>query len=624
MCGIFGVVCPRGAFTRQRGESAVSSLAHRGPSGRGLELVSIDGWDVWLGHTRLAILDLSSRSDQPMLRSVGGRRTALVFNGEIYNFRSLRRELVEWEFETSGDTEVLLAAAVLLGPGEACRRVNGMVAAAFLDVERRTFSLMRDRLGKKPLYVYERDGLFAWASELKAFEAAGLPLTLDASSMATWRWLGYIPGVRTPYVECRRVAAGCCERWELRPEGMRRRAADTYWDPFATAAERFTGSYEDAIDEVLSVLDDATRLRLESDVPIGLFLSAGVDSTLVASSAARVGTGRITAYTVRERGARMDESAVAAATARALGLPIEILEVEPFRPSSSCSLIAEHFDDPIADLSILPTLAICQAAAQEVRVALTGDGGDEVFLGYPFLRQAAWLQALNAACRWVPARSRLRALTMSSAGTRTVRVVAPLLGLSTSNLEFKQYVVAEALAEEAADRVYADLRSMAPRLSLPPRVRAQLFTPSPLALAEALYPTYSWDALASRSIEEGFAGLELTTFMRDDILVKVDRASMAFGLEARSPLLDHRMVELGFRLPASFKSRPGQTKRLLRDALRRRLPHSRAPDLPKHGFVVDLPVDAKGTITERAAWGALVLTGWYERWAPGEGDGRSH
>ncbi|MGZ5969535.1 MAG: asparagine synthetase B family protein, partial [Polyangiales bacterium] len=273
MCGFVCVIAAPGRFDSADLSRSIGALHHRGPDAQAVEKLEVSAErEIWFAHARLAIVDLSDAGRQPMHVAAGDREGAIVFNGEIYNHRSLRPEIASRvALHSTSDTEVLLAGLLLHGP-EFLKRANAMFAFALFDRTSRSLLVARDRLGKKPLYVYAAHGVVAFASELKAFHALGLPLTIDRESMAYYRWLGYVPAERSIYRECRKFPAASFAELDLRRPDLRIEP-QLFWDPLAAMGERYTGSYDDAIAELSTLLDDATRIRLEADVPVGIFLS---------------------------------------------------------------------------------------------------------------------------------------------------------------------------------------------------------------------------------------------------------------------------------------------------------------------------------------------------------------
>lgn len=551
MCGIVGLIGAAGET-----HAALAALRHRGPDARG-QWHSADGRAA-LGHARLAILDLDARANQPLTCPRTGN--VLIFNGEIYNYRDLRAELVKagWVFRTTSDAEVLLAAYGEWGEG-CLPRLNGMFAfAVYEEVAGRLF-LARDRIGKKPLYYAWRDGVLGFASELKGLLALWpeLPRELDPAALAAYLDLGYIPGELCIYRAVRKLPPAHCA---LLADG--RLAVQRYWQlPPPDAGFRDDAA---ALDQLDALLDDAVRLRLQSDVPVGVFLSGGLDSSLVAAYVARHQPGTV-ACTASFPDPRFDETPHAARVAQWLGLPHRILPVGE-ADGAALAALGRQFDEPFADSSLLPTYLISRAIRREVTVALSGDGGDELFAGY-----AGYAAALSPPLQALPGRGRQllgslhRCLPTGVPGKNFLRRL-PLDGL-------EQYLMRTRCQEEL------------PPWPLSPALLALVAAPGEgdrcrrELLAEI---RRQWGTL---DLLQQLTRLDALCYLPDDVLVKVDRASMLTSLEVRSPLLDYRLIEFAFRLPDQLRFRGGRGKYLLRRLGERYLP----PDFAyarKQGFSI--------------------------------------
>ncbi len=610
MCGIVGVVAPRGRFRREDLDAAVASLRRRGPDASGVARFDLPGdRELWLGHARLAILDRTPAGAQPMLAedlAGGGLRGAIVFNGEVYDHEAHRPGLPA--LRSRSDTEVLLEGVLAHGAGFV-GRLNAMLAAAVYDARGQTLVLARDRMGKKPLYLYEDDGVLAFASQPGAFAALGLPLEVDPLGRAYFHWLGHVPGPHSIYLRCRKFPAGSHATVDL--TGNLHVAPEAFWDPLAGYAEAYAGTEEDARAELLALLDDAVRVRLQADVPVGLFLSGGIDSSLVAASVARSGAAA-QAFVVKPREARHDESARAMATARALGLQVTVLEVGDADHDRQVPQVVEVFDEPQATPSQVALLALSELARQHVRVVLTGDGGDEVFLGYPWIAHGQRIARLGRLLRAVPGGAGMVDLARTSVGRRVLSAGCRVAGLNADNVDAKLDVVELGRTARVPADVHEGFVELRPRARLSDEDRQLLGEASLFDRARAWYPSYDWDA-AARTPMELIAALDTVVYLRDDVLQKVDRATMAYGLEARAPLLDHRLVTFGTRLPLRYKVRGGVFKAILRDACAERVDVQLA-GLPKRGFGVELPRAATGPGTEAQRWARWVEHAWDARW----------
>jgi asparagine synthase (glutamine-hydrolysing) len=614
MCGIVGLVARPGRFAAADLERAVRSLSHRGPDDHGVERIDAGPhWELWLGHARLSILDLTSAGHQPMRRDEG----AVVFNGEIYNHRSLRSELeASWQFRSRTDTEVLLAGVLEHGAGFLAR-TNSQLAAAVWDARERTLLLARDRLGKKPLYVLCGHDVIAFASELKGLAALGLPLAIDDEAVAYYRWLGYVPAEHCIWRGVRKLPAATFARIDLRQPPLPAIRPEPYWDPLVGAATGFAGSYGDAIDATLALLDDATKLRLDADVPVGVFLSSGIDSGLVASAVARHHGRAVTAFVVRSGDPSRDESVHAASVARRLGLDVEVLEPSPQAYARQLALVPWHYDEPHAAASQLAVMGNSEQARRSVTVVLTGDGGDEVFLGYPWAARPAQVHRAMRVLRAAGLDHTIVRGLRTPLGRAAFEGGLRALRLGTTTLDNKIDLLDAARTREAA-ALYEYFTAATPRSHLSPSDRALLGDDDLLTRAKRWYPHYSWDAAGARSVEELLGALDLVTYLRDDVLQKVDRGTMAYSIEARSPLLDYRLVELGLSLPRAHKIRRGTHKRVLRDAYVRRLGRDLAW-APKRGFHVAEPPELPSAPTREMRWVRGVERLWRDRWTSAAG-----
>lgn len=557
MCGICGWVGPALAAGPALTAAMTVPIRHRGPDDVGTE--GGDGWG--LGFRRLSILDLSPLGHQPM-RSPDGS-CWLAFNGEIYNYLELRQELESAGevFRSGTDTEVLLRLLMRLG-AEALPRLNGMFALAFVDTRRRRFLLARDRLGVKPLYYTFIDGRLRFASELKGLLACpDAPRVIDRSAVAQYLALGYLPGETCIFEGYRKLPPGHALT------GALDRPLDASMAPFWELSLNHDTTKRSAtpaeLDELEHLLGDAVRIRLRSDVPVGVFLSGGIDSGLVAAMAAKTGQAPL-ALTVGFAEEDWDESALARATATHAGLEHRIIR-QPPGGLGDIDRMAWLFDEPFGDPSALPSFTLCEVAAQHATVFLSGDGGDEAFGGYrryvesarheSLIRAAGHLgPALGAASRLLP-RSSLARYQLS-------KLSLPDLGCSAAFDELPD--------DPMLDRcVHPDLR------------------PFMRNAGRAVWKRWSRSEGASLTLRQ--QELDYSLYLPDDVLVKVDRTSMAHSIEVRSPLLDFRVVEWAARLPRASLLDRSQGKLPLRALASRFLPESNRHS-PKRGFGV--PLDA--------------------------------
>ena len=614
MCGFLVAVTRPGALELAAVEYALREMRHRGPDASRVEVTQVRDWDIWLGHQRLAIQDLDVRANQPM--SFDGM--SIVYNGEVYNGANLRAKLEPRDWVSSSDTEILLASLSARGP-TCLGDVNGMFAFACFEKIESRITLARDRLGQKPLYLLHSEELFVAASELKAIYAIAQALSFhlheDQEAFAHYRWLGYLPFASTPYREIRRFRAATWSTFELRPDAIVRTAERCYWDPFAHVASGFPRSRMEAREACAALLDDATVLRTVSDRPVGVFLSGGIDSTLVATSLAKV---KKDALVISVESPGFDESNEAAQTARTLGLPFRRVVLNEEAYARQQERLADVFDEPFSDQSSIPLMALCEEAVRDVTVALTGDGGDEPFLGYPWqtFPERVWKSNVGlvarGAARWPPARTALARLLASDAGASVIARFEQMFGRNPETAQGKALIAEALLSATSAEWLYDAVNSAQPPSTLPACDQAQLRRPL-LKSAKEFYPEYSWGAFSDRPLCEQLAALDLVTYLRDGILVKADRSSMAYSMELRSPFLDHRLVEFGFSLPIALKVSGTMHKLVLRDLLRSRLTGEIA-DRPKSGFGVALPDELPSASTPRGRWTKYCEEVWRRRW----------
>ncbi len=569
MCGIIGVVGDAGTGWGARRDR----MAPRGPDAAGEwgdETVP-----VWLGHRRLAIQDLSAAGAQPM-ESAGGR-WVISYNGEIYNAAELRAELeqVGWAFRGHADTEVLLAAIEHWGVEGALTRLNGMFAFGLWDREQRALWLARDRMGIKPLvYALAPDGgRLAFASTLEPLRGLDwIDQSRDPAAVAAYfRWLN-VPAPLTVLRGVRKLPPGHLLRWQNGSAELRR-----WWDLRAmAAAPKRTGlTLAAAAEELEPLLADAVRRQLVSDVPVGVFLSGGIDSTLVAALMARAGGGPVRSFTIGFAEASHDESPHAEAIAAHLGLSHTTRRFAAADMLAALPAVLASHDEPFADVGALPMRLLCTSARDHISVALAGDGGDELFGGYPRYYWAGRIQA---------ARRRLGVLAPALAAALNVVPEAVWDG-PVSALTGGRFTGSQGLAHR--------VRRLAGYLSVP---EDQVY-----GLLEAAWPTPPVAAcgtggagpdpaaFAGRGWAERMMAADQASYLPDEVLTKVDRASMAVSLEVRVPVLDHRVVEWAWTVPAALKlpASGDRGKPLLRAVLDRHVPAA-LMERPKMGFGVPL------------------------------------
>ncbi|MBP7599614.1 MAG: asparagine synthase (glutamine-hydrolyzing) [Pseudoxanthomonas sp.] len=554
MCGIAGAIAPPHRVDeealRQLGTRMGAAIAHRGPDDAGTWTDAAAG--LVLAHRRLAIVDLSPEGHQPMVSDDG--RWVIAFNGEIYNHHTLRGELAArgQAFRGHSDTEVLLAAIAHWGVEAALARSNGMLALAAWDRHARTLWLARDRVGKKPLYYgWTGDGTFLFGSELAALRACpSLRTDVDPDALALLLRLDYIPAPHCILKGVRKLPAGALVRIDAtRTDARSVPDVHRWWNAHARHEAAidagFEGDEDAALDALDTVLRDAVALRMEADVPLGAFLSGGTDSSLVTALMQAQATRPVRSFSIGFDNAVHDESAHAAAVARHLRTDHTELRADGRAALDLVPGIARIYDEPFADSSQLPTALLCRLARQHVTVALSGDGGDELFFGY-----GRYVRALRNDARLERLPRRLLSRLAGDPGERARLggVAALRAELSTRNLQ-----------DVARHRISRWRRPEHVVRGAHPVVTAY---DDPAAL------------LRNGTQADQLMAMDFACYLPEDILTKVDRASMAVALEARAPLLDWRVVELAWSLPLSLKYRNGTLKYLPKKLLSRYLPEA--------------------------------------------------
>ncbi|TWB43405.1 asparagine synthase (glutamine-hydrolyzing) [Nitrospirillum pindoramense] len=589
MCGIAGLWVFGGAagdrLARQAG-AMIDRLAHRGPDDRGVW--QDDAAGVALANRRLAIIDLSPQGHQPMTSADG--RVTIAFNGEIYNYQDLRRQLLGEGvlFRGHSDTEVLVEAIARWGADRALAACNGMFGLAIWLAAERRLMLVRDRLGEKPLYWSLANGVLLFASELKAIRAElGYRAVPDEAALAGYFRHGFIPAPRTAFTGIRQLPPGTC--MTLSAEGASETRA--YWSVAEAGrqalAEPLALPDSEALRRTGDLLADAVRRRMVSDVPLGVFLSGGIDSALVAALMQEQSATPIRSFTIGFEEAAFDESAAAEATARALGTDHTTLRVTAADAVDLVPHLAGMYDEPFADISAIPTALLCRLARRQVTVALSGDGGDEAFGGYSRHLWAGAVARWRQRPRWLrQGLARLDAALPDAWIDGAAHLLRPHLRQPADKVG-KFLAAVAAVDEEAA---YIAMLGMKAEILLRPGVASSNPT---LVLPDGGDPALR---LQLR---------DLARYLPDGVLVKVDRASMAAGLEARAPLLDPRVVEWGLRLPLNQRLRDGRGKWMLRRLLADRLPQG-VVAAPKTGFGAPLGTWLRGPLRD---WAAGLIEG---------------
>ena len=560
MCGIVGTTNP-GECAPEVFDRMVDCLSHRGPDGRG---VFRDEF-VALGHRRLAVLDLSSRGNQPMESDDGG--VVLIFNGECYNHLELRKQLAGVEWKSSSDTETLLRLYERNGISF-IKQVVGMFAICIYDKRAGKIYLIRDRLGEKPLYYFQRGSTLAFASELRALIAhPELPRELDQEALQEYFLFNYIPQPRTIIKGVRKLAPGRVLCWDVRTWESQ---ISSYWDPRPLVARCRRGQApRQHWEEFEHLLREAVRLQTIADVPLGCFLSGGIDSSAIACLLAEEAPSRLKTFTIGFRESGYDEAPFAREIARRLGSEHHEHQFGEEDALALVPSLGATLSEPFADASLLPMLLLARFTRHHVTVALSGDGGDELLLGYDRYRWAAQVRHWTAR---VPDRWRV-------AGARTLEAMP----------SYKAKMLGRGLAFPSSDQLYPYVFTG----WNVPFVERLLGRPMGQRIGDLSITRYGRQVVTShenrwcRSMEERAAWTDLRHYLPDDVLHKVDRAAMAASLETRAPLLDHRVVEFALHISHSSKVYQGMRKYPLRHLLQKRLPRALF-DRRKAGFAVPL------------------------------------
>ncbi len=564
MCGICGIVDFNTAPLGSSVESMNRALVHRGPDMEGIK----EFRECALGHRRLSILDLSEAARQPMVLSARG--IALVFNGEIYNFRSLRASLEKkgHVFKTNSDSEVLLALYAEKQE-DMLEDLNGMFSFAIWDDERKRLFLARDRLGKKPLYYHASVGRLSFSSELYSLrQDPTVPQNISAQALFQYFLYDFIPAPQTIFSGVAKLPAG--HRAFFDRDGLR---IERYWTPPLPDEPQDYGQACVALQELL---EDSVKLRLISDVPLGTFLSGGIDSTLISALVTRHAARRVKTFSIGFPGTSHDESKWSQMAARYLGTHHKEfssnLDIETLFPD-----IVQHFGEPFVDSSAVPTWHLARQTRQDVTVALSGDGGDELFGGYDrYLarRLQSFYEVLPKVVR--------------------TRFIEPLVEKLPETTDY--------YGTSTLKKLKLFLRGCARFHEQPLALVPRTFSQEQAARLTGV--TYQPEGDTCLSIARQYVGLEpatammltdIQTYLAEDILTKVDRMAMAHSLEVRCPLLDYRVVELACRLPLSFKLKRIASKRILRDVAKPYVPASILAR-PKYGFQIPLGEWLKGKL----------------------------
>lgn len=564
MCGIAGFVDFHCRSNKSILHDMTFALEHRGPDDFGLHLCQQGEAQIGFGHRRLSIIDLSSSGHQPM----DFDQLTIVFNGEIYNFSELKLELEKsgYSFISHSDTEVVLKAYHYWGK-DAVDKFIGMFSIAIIDRSKEKLVLIRDRAGIKPLYYYFKNGLFLFASELKCFHRhPAFCKEIDFSSVAMFLELGYVPQPNCIFNNAKKLRPGHCLELSLKNREM---IESQYWD-----IKKFYNlpkldiSENEAVDQTEKLLRSAFNYRMVADVPVGVFLSGGFDSSVVTAILQADRAEKLKTFTIGFIEEDFNEAGHAKKVAAHLGTEHtehycsqrEALDILPRLP--------EIYDEPFGDSSAIPTILLSRLARKQVTVSLSADGGDEIFAGYE--KYSLILRKLR---RWSSVPGFLKSLLRVLLQNRNMQNIASRLGVVSAGEKFSRSAMVLESDEKRLLRIFGSYWTQ-------PEIRN-------LLIKQFDFPATEFDAEISHDRLSNLLAIDYTSYLTDDILVKVDRATMSVGLEGRDPMLDHRIVEFVAQLPADLKLRSEQNKYLLKKIAYKYLPRE-IMDRPKMGFSVPI------------------------------------
>ncbi|MHB8483638.1 MAG: asparagine synthase (glutamine-hydrolyzing) [Nitrospiria bacterium] len=591
MCGISGFLQPSGDVNFKSGVFSITKpLSHRGPDDSGSWIDSRYG--IGLGHCRLSIIELSPLGHQPMISTCG--RFVVVFNGEIYNFKTLRKELEDkgYHFKSQADTEVLLSAVSQWGVIEAVKRFVGMFAFALWDKKERLLHLVRDRMGEKPLYYGWTGSTFLFGSELKAIRAhPDFKGEINRNALALYLRYSYIPAPFTIYNDFFKLLPGTIlSISESNPKSSL--VPMPYWSALDAVDrgknESFTGSAGEAADQLDKLLRDSIKSQMVADVPLGAFLSGGIDSSTIVALMQAQSNRPVKTFTIGFNEPGYNEAIYARMVAEHLKTDHTELYVSPEQAMAVIPRLPALYDEPFSDSSQIPTFLVSELARKQVKVSLSGDGGDELFGGYSRYFLAA--EIVNK-IGWMPK-------SLKGALGRGIKAVSPKSW--DSFFRWLDPVLPKKVKQELpGDKLYkfADILQSNEIKEVYRKLVSHWDEPESIVIGSSEPATFlsEWEEIGHLTNVERMMVSDMMMYLPDDILTKVDRASMGVSLEARVPFLDHRVVEFAWRIPESLKIRNGQGKWLLRQVLYQYVPKEMI-ERPKTGFGIPLDSWLRGPL----------------------------
>ncbi len=569
MCGISGFYSFNNVFSENELHKMTDALAHRGPDASGYYQDGIVG----LGHRRLSILDLSKAANQPMYSE--NKRFIMVYNGEVYNYREIASELklnYKTDFKTSSDSEIILEAYTKYGP-DSLQKLNGMFAIAIYDKEKKELFLCRDRIGIKPLYYFWDGSNFAFASELKALtKLSFIPLELNRNAIYYFLHMGFVPAPQSIYKSIKKLDAAT---WML----VSKNKTETvkYWDIHSHIREKVIVKEKEAIVKLSDLLMSSVQYQLKSDVPFGVFLSGGIDSSLITANAVNLAGVKVNTFSIGFEEDKFNESVYARAVAKHLNTNHHEFFVRDKDATDLVDTIFETYSEPFADPSAIPTMLVSKLARQHVTVTLSGEGGDELFLGYGSYK---WAQRLDN-----PLIKNFRFVISDLLKKYSQRFNRQADYFLYPNEQLKYSHI---LSQE---QYYFSLNEINNLLATDFKQHADTENKDLLNL----FGTDINHLKRPLNAMEKQALFDLHFYLQGDLLTKIDRASMHFSLETRVPYLDHRILEFSLNLSSDLKYRNNTTKYLLKEILYQYVPE-KFFDRPKQGFAIPLAKWLKGDL----------------------------
>ncbi len=561
MCGIAGYITKNNSITESELREMSGALQHRGPNAEGFFINE----NIGLAHRRLSIIDLSTNANQPLF-SISGKHV-IVYNGEIYNYSEIAAELKQnfnINFRTSSDTEVILEAYEHLGPS-CISKFNGMFAFAILNIETKELCVARDRVGIKPLYFFNDENNFAFASELKALKKIkSFPFEISSHSIYKFLHLGFIPAPHSIYKHVHKMESGT---YMVFKNGTLEK--HKYWDLFGEIKSEVLSNEKEALVKLSHLIMSSVQYQLKSDVPFGVFLSGGIDSSLITANAVNLAGVKVNTFSIGFEENKFNESIYAKAIAQFLGTNHHEFIVSYKNAIELIDTIFDAYSEPFADSSAIPTILVSKLAKQHVSVTLSGEGGDELFMGYGSYK---WAQRLN---------------------NPFINVFRKSIRNSLQNLSGKYSRYANYFDYPDKFLIYSHILSQEQYLfslfELKNVLSKDFWNKHPKIYLENLNDFHFEMEKVKRktSAAEKQSFFDLKYYLQDDLLSKVDRASMQFSLETRVPYLDHRIIEFSMNLSPELKYKNGAHKYLLKEILFQYIPQ-KFFNRPKQGFAIPL------------------------------------